>query len=174
MSLSRSVSFLAVIFAIFAIGTALCALACDSEPAPVSDPAAVVLSGNQEDLDHLTVALLREAQQIRTEWLADTRDFPRNLVVRVEDADRVTQLGVDQVGDYFLCLLQVRDGKTTLGILDELGLHDTSPCDGRDNCDVCNSLTFPVDGETREALIQYWTALSAADQTIPDSGDAQP
>lgn len=132
---------------------------------PVSDPVATILAGDKLEIDHQTTEILSSTEPLSRAWVTDSREFPRHLVLRVDRDGRVSQLGVDRIGDYFLCLLQVREGLTTELILSSVG-EDTNNCSDEALCDVCNSLSVPFPDSVRTVLVEYWAARGSVDTNI--------
>lgn len=118
--------------------------------------ARILLSGNQNEVDRLTTNILNDETRVLASWIRDDRPLPPHILIRVQEPHRFTQLGVDTVSGYFLCLLQIKSGMTTKGILAELGRESALICLPQIECDICFSGTAPVSQEVRDLLAEYW------------------
>ena len=111
-----------------------------------------LVRGDQKQIDAFTDAFLAGAVKIDRLAIADARPVDRRVIVRISEERRISQYSVDQVSDYFLCLLQIRSRTSTRELLT---LPD-SGCEREDECEVCNSLVYHLPQSVRESLSQYW------------------
>jgi hypothetical protein len=126
---------------------------CVARPPNVRD---ALVAGHQAEVDTFSKRVLAGQASITAEMLDDDRPVSRTVIVRFERGTETTQYGVDLVSDYFMCLLEARAKRSTREVL------AISPVDSRcvseDACEVCNSLTYPLPRQVRDALRQYWRA----------------
>jgi len=116
------------------------------------------MTGNQSDIDYLTNELLSGRKTIRVEWLQDERNFPTDIVFRyLGNQGELYQLGVEQVSDYFLCVLEILHNTSSKDILGKIGSNRIDQCELENMCEVCNSSTYPLDPSLRSILVKYWT-----------------
>lgn len=122
---------------------------------PATEPPIVqaLLRGDQETVDQFTAAFLEEETRIFPSWLGDYRRLPP-VLLRVDAEEHYFQYGVALVADYFLCLLEIKDGTSTRELLGA-AMADF-PCPSEDACEVCNSSTDPLDPQLRGLLQEYW------------------
>lgn len=129
------------------------ALSCASS----ADPSGrVLLSGDQMAINSLTEAILSGEARVEASWVEDSRSSPIYFVISEDSAaSKKTHYGVDIVGDYYLCLLEVRSGLGTRTILESVDPELIDLLDV-DSCGVCCSQVFSLSGELRSHLQDYW------------------
>lgn len=118
---------------------------------------AILLSGTQEQVNQLTSRILSGETDIDSCWLYNDGEFPRSILLIVRGEEKELKLGVDRVSDYFLCLLQIREDLTTKEIVSAVDPVKSEAIQKESKeCDVCNSLTYPIKDELRTLLQKYW------------------
>lgn len=122
-----------------------------------------LVSGDQTTVDVFTDALLNDRLEVTPAALHDDRDVSRSIILRVDEESRRSQYGIDRVSEFFICLLQVKYKVSSRDTLpEELA---ASECAGADECEACNSLTFPLSNDVRYELKAYWSKrLRAAER----------
>jgi hypothetical protein len=82
---------------------------------------------------------------------------PQHIYIRVTEGPGtgITHLGVERMGDYFLCLLELRFSTTTETILAQRKAPLDLACQ-QDGCGICASETWPVSDRIRATLVGYW------------------
>lgn len=123
-----------------------------SEPAERAREALV--SGDQDFVEMFSRQVLNDDAVITAGSLGDDRVVSHNIVVRVEEENRIGQYGVDLVSDFFMCLLQMKFHTSSRDILSDELLRNE--CRSTDECEVCNSLMFPLPPKVRNELRIYW------------------
>lgn len=126
---------------------------CATRPLDVRD---ALVNGRQSEVDEFSKRVLAGEALITAEMLDDERQVNRAIIVRLDRGNGTAQYGVDLVSDYFMCVLQARKRQSSRQLI-AISPSDTR-CSIEDACEVCNSLTYPLPTEVREALRSYWRA----------------
>lgn len=113
-----------------------------------------LVNGRQSEVDDFSRRVLRGESLVTDEMLRDDREVSRDVIVHFERDGGTAQYGVDLVSDYFMCLLEARQRTSTRQVI-AISASDAR-CKTEDACEVCNSLTYPLPTELREALRRYW------------------
>lgn len=119
-----------------------------------------LVAGDQATVDEFSKRVLAGEPLITAIMLTDDREVSRAVILRVDRDGGTAQYGVDLVSDYFMCLLQAREGTSTRNIINVSAVDRR--CKSEDLCEVCNSLTYPLPEEVRDALRRHWRAQLAA------------
>lgn len=129
---------------------------CATRPPDASDS---LVKGGQAEIDTFSRRVLAGEKLITAEMLDDDRPVDRTVIVRMDRNGERAQYGVDLVSEYLMCLLEARAHTTTRRLI---GIAPSdSRCQSEDACEVCNSLTYPLPKEERDALRRYWRARVA-------------
>lgn len=131
----------------------LVTVSCASRPS-TNDVREALVAGDQREVDVFTRRFLGEAIVVAPDALRDDRIVSRNVVVHVDEESRSSQYGVDRVSEYFMCLLEVKFRTSTRDAAPNLFLREE--CTRADQCEVCNSLTYPMSEQVRNDIRTYW------------------
>jgi len=125
---------------------------------PNTELATLLLNGTDDvRLRKLTNDILNDRERVRAQDVSDDRTVAPNTLLRTSYGERDYQLGVDTVSDYVICLLEIRNHTSTLGVLRRTAPSLAKMCsDDRSGCDVCNSQSVPVDKRIKDELQRYW------------------
>ena len=128
--------------------------------------AAVLLSGDELQARRLTDEVVAGKRTVGASLLTDERSLPRNIVLRTTVDGRDWQLGVDDVSEYALCVLELKDRTSSEEILTRVAPSLRSQCTTATRpksggCEICNSQAFPVSGSVKSALVGYWRSRLA-------------
>ena len=140
------------------LGCLLCSCAHTLLPANPDGIIQALHEHDQVTINEWTTRYLEGDEVIRAEWLLDYTD--RHTYVLVEPRwpwEGVNHLGVETIGDYFLCLLEIRHRRYTASILSETApqLIATVP---EGSCGICCSEAYPLPDSIRRAVADYWLA----------------
>jgi hypothetical protein len=119
-----------------------------------TDVREALVAGDQREVDAFTRRFLSGAAVITVDALHDDRAVSRNVIVHVDDENRSSRYGVDRVSEYFMCLLRVKFH--TLGRDAAARVSSRKECNRPDQCEVCNSLTYPLSERARGEIRAYW------------------
>jgi hypothetical protein len=135
---------------IFAIALAVTVCnGCSSSPGPVPFGESLVAD---KDAQRTINAIVKGDDVLRASDLTDERPIAPTVVLRVRVNDQPTQYTVNTVSQAALCLLEVRDRKSTSSIIKSTsGENCTSP-----ECEVCNAGSFGLREEIKRELVTYW------------------
>ncbi|HXU29703.1 MAG TPA: hypothetical protein VN851_03910 [Thermoanaerobaculia bacterium] len=141
----------------FGIGLSVIGFACASGVRQRSAPGIVeaLRASDQSAINSFTERFLAGGVRLKPKWLAEWS--VQHIYIRIGGSreEGINHLGVERLGDYFLCLLEVRFKKTTAEILSDQGIPLTVAC-ARGDCGVCFSEAWPVSAEARKILVAYW------------------
>jgi hypothetical protein len=122
--------------------------------APATDVREALVAGDQREVDGFTRRFLSGAAVITVDALRDDRAVSRNVIVQVDEESRSSQYGVDRVSEYFMCLLQVKFQASSRDAAPRISSR--KECNRPDQCEVCNSLTYPLSDQVRDEIREYW------------------
>jgi hypothetical protein len=114
-----------------------------------------LVAGDQEAVDAFTRRFLNDDMAIGSSALSDDSLVSRSIVLRADEDDRLSQYGVDRVSEYFMCLLQIKFHTSSRDVLSGTLLNEE--CGLVDQCEPCNSLTYPLPSKVRNQLRTYWS-----------------
>lgn len=116
-----------------------------------------LVTGDQAVADSFTSSFIQGTSPLPRAVLKDRSLVSPEVIVHTPPAGALgkpLQLGVERVADYFLCLLEIRAGVDAESLVD-VARED---CQRDGDCEPCNSLTYPLPEDVREALIRAWIA----------------
>lgn len=127
---------------------------CASVPCTTDDDRVVtaLLTGDEAAVSIATKAIVAGSLIPKKERLRDLQSLTIADVTLDAD-DHFQHLGVTNVSDYFLCLLQKRFRISSRDILAGTPLPQ---CNELYVCEVCNDAVYPIDTQVRELLAAYW------------------
>jgi hypothetical protein len=116
---------------------------------------AALRSTAQPAIDDFTNTFVFAEGRFDRAWVRDWS--PQHVYIPISEGPTMGRmhLGVDRIGDYFLCLLEVRFGTTTEAILAERKKPLSFACQ-QGSCGVCCSETYPFSDRARSILVSYW------------------
>lgn len=114
-----------------------------------------LVAGDQGAVDAFTRRFLSDAIDVESSALSDDRLVSRSIVLHAEEEARLSQYGVDRVSEYFMCLLQIKFHTSSRDVLSGALLREE--CGVADQCEACNSLTYPLPPKVRYELKTYWS-----------------
>lgn len=127
------------------------------EPAPCAAPDLVqaLVAGDEARAGECTEAMFAGRLEIREAELNDNRTVAYNIWLRARTKRRFLQLRVDTIADYVMCVLEIKNETGTCEILDKVAPGLVPNCEVE--CEVCNSLAYPVGDEVKDHLRRYWS-----------------
>lgn len=140
----------------FVLGLSLAGFACASGTRRHEAPIVEALrASDQPAINTFTERFLAGGVRLDPRWPADWS--VQHVYIRIGGSreEGINHLGVERLGDYFLCLLEIRFEKPTAEILSDYRFPLAAACVQKD-CGVCFSEAWPVSDSAREILVAYW------------------
>lgn len=127
-------------------------------PCAAQDLAPALVLGDEERAGVCTRAMLSGEFQIESADIEDNRQVAPNILLRATQDDRWDlQLGINTVGEYVMCALEIQQKTSSRTILREVAPDLLSTCGGQfSGCEVCNSRVYRVPDEVVARLREYW------------------
>lgn len=105
-----------------------------------------------------TKALLSGEFEIGRAEIEDKRQVAPGILLRATmDGGWPLQLGLNTVGEYVMCVFEIRQKTSSPIILREVAPDLLPTCGGQfSGCEVCNSQVYPVPDQVVARLREYW------------------
>jgi len=127
-------------------------------PCVAQDLVQALVSGDDARAGVCTKALLSGEFQIGRAEIEDKRQVAPGVLLRATREDGWDlQLGINTVGEYVMCALEIEQKISSRRILREVAPDLLKRCgDNICGCEVCNSQVCPVPDEVVARLREYW------------------